>query len=467
MKEKGNKTANILLVIPIIIIALAILRTPLPVIISCILLLAFYLKHPHQAILIYALILVPSKVLNYYFGGGYVSMPKTLFLPLLIGWIVMLTKGKKIKKTRLDLPILVFGALTLISGLITFFITPKSTTAFSYLLQSFTNLVPITSPYAFIFYTTNTLIGLLAFFFITNHIEDIKQIKNIMFAFLISGIPLAIHAIIEAIITPSRTGVKTIFFDPNFFISYLSFPMVFSIGMLFIASRWRAKLSYLAAALLFSAVWVLSKSTAGWGGMIVALAIFFFVLSKNKIVKWRYPIIITILIIISTLFLSTQYSGELLKETPLSNIQTEVYWTVHSDDINELTSERVERFWAHGWELIKEKPLIGHGFGRTFKMHWGTLSPLHNHYIQLAADAGIFYLLAFIWIVVMIYVEGVRRLKTYPVLTVTLIAAITTTILHLVAQTLFILNEINLLFWIVLGLLVAIPSKIQNKKSKK
>jgi O-antigen ligase len=111
-------------------------------------------------------------------------------------------------------------------------------------------------------------------------------------------------------------------------------------------------------------------------------------------------------------------------------------------------------YWQGAWEIIQEHPWAGVGLGN---FNLASSRYAHNSYLQIWAEMGVFGLLSFIWMVVIIFKTGFRNLTQAgnPRQTACLLAASAVFLMHNFLDFTFYLPEISLVWWVILGLTVA------------
>ncbi|MCJ7813603.1 O-antigen ligase family protein [bacterium] len=128
-----------------------------------------------------------------------------------------------------------------------------------------------------------------------------------------------------------------------------------------------------------------------------------------------------------------------------------------------------------GFEIIKKNPLLGIGmnnYTRVMALYDPTgLSyvwhhPVHNVFIQLTAEIGIFGLIVFLWINTTVYVIGIKFIKNsnefYQNQMTGLIAGITAVLVHGMVNNGTIDTDPFILFWALVGLIFAISKINEN-----
>lgn len=130
-----------------------------------------------------------------------------------------------------------------------------------------------------------------------------------------------------------------------------------------------------------------------------------------------------------------------------------------------------------GYEMIKAHPILGVGinnYTRVMAFYDPTgLSyvwdqPVHNVFIQLTAEIGIFGLLSFIWICVMLYVYSIRSMSRSNDFirhhVVGLTAGISALFVHGMVNNATIATDPFILFWAFVGLLCSIYQMSSNNQ---
>ena len=122
--------------------------------------------------------------------------------------------------------------------------------------------------------------------------------------------------------------------------------------------------------------------------------------------------------------------------------------------------------WSEGLQLVRERPLLGIGFNnylQTVKQRVNKRQEYaHNCYLQMAAETGIAGLLAFLWIPVSLFREGLRQLPRvrdrFPHhLLLGLLTGTGAFLLHSFFDTNFYSTQLSSLLWLAVGLIPAIP----------
>ncbi len=78
--------------------------------------------------------------------------------------------------------------------------------------------------------------------------------------------------------------------------------------------------------------------------------------------------------------------------------------------IDKISSGRVSVYQL-GWELFKESPLIGNGFGAT--LYFTNGPDIHNTWLKRLVDGGIIFVLPLIFLFVSLYKTIIKKTRRY------------------------------------------------------
>lgn len=115
-------------------------------------------------------------------------------------------------------------------------------------------------------------------------------------------------------------------------------------------------------------------------------------------------------------------------------------------------------YWKGAWEVIKAHPLVGVGLG-NFNLKMSRYA--HNAYLQIWAEMGILGLVSFIWIIYAVFKSCYKNLTEflYKNQITALVAASSVFLIHNFFDFSFFLPEVVYIWWVILGLIVAIGTK--------
>jgi O-antigen ligase len=264
--------------------------------------------------------------------------------------------------------------------------------------------------------------------------------------------------------------ISASFNHPNDLGAYLIFPLLLVIALLrdkFYAAcrRYRAKNNKLQTAgllfllCLFTFAMVLTKSRGAWLGMLFGIFLLIFIIYRRVFI-W---IGISTVLIITLLFLLTP--KPMLKSFRLEPIFVQ----------NTYFSRMA--IWRDTISMIKDKPVFGHGINtymREFQKYrdlpWSSNPTYaHNCYLQMAAEMGLFGLMAFLWIIARFFRRSMVLATGYSLQNINghkpeqivdyaflgILAGLLAFLVHSFLDTNLYSLQLNTLFWYMLGFVIA------------
>jgi len=122
-------------------------------------------------------------------------------------------------------------------------------------------------------------------------------------------------------------------------------------------------------------------------------------------------------------------------------------------------------FWREALQIIAKKPILGAGINTYTKesqkrKNW-TGYYVHNCYLQMAAEVGIVGLGAFLWMLFVLFKNACNKSivikdKYLKILFRGVLSGLVGYLVHSFFDTSFYSLQLNTLFWVILGLIVAI-----------
>lgn len=130
-----------------------------------------------------------------------------------------------------------------------------------------------------------------------------------------------------------------------------------------------------------------------------------------------------------------------------------------------LTVSGRNAYIASAWEVIKRHPLMGTGLNTysvtivNYDVPWKAYP--HNCYLHLAAELGAFGLISFLWILVKLYKVSIKQMpmikdEWIQHILITFLAGLLGFLIHSFFETFFYSTQLGNLFWVILGLIVAV-----------
>jgi len=339
------------------------------------------------------------------------------------------------------------------------------------------------------------LAGPLLYFVITNSINDERQINRILDILLLVGGLFGIYGIFQYngidfsfwISNIGRQQVFGLFGNVNFFAEYLIVPLPIAVS-LFFTSRNKFKKILLLIAILAMGTSLIVTFTRGsylsFGSALIFMFSLFLISCGKGFIKNNKKIFIIILvaiIIITFLFVvptSLNRSG-----TVISKIKERASIT---QLINEFSFGRRTAIYKFTTLMIKDHPLLGSGIG-TYKYNTlryqaeffaqgenrslyphGFADKAHNEYLQLWAELGIIGLGIFIWLMISYFRFGLKILRkikdeSRQGIIIGLMGAVVEVLVDGIFGFPLHLPATIVLFWLALGLTVAVGLKDETK----
>ena len=425
-----------------------------------------------EASIIALVILVPMvfypRCINVFLPAKELLAEILVLLALMFWGFRMINRGElKLISTPLNFPILSFMAICLLSLIWSnsFFISLKELPLF--------------------------LTGPLLYFIITNNISDEQQINRILNIILIVGGLFGIYGILQyngidfAFWTGNigRHHVFGLFGNVNYFAEYLIVPLPLAISLFFTVQNRTHKILLLVGILVMGGSLILTFTRGSYLAIGIS-SIFMFLLylasrGKSFIREYKKIFILALAFIILATFIFVIPNPLNKPGTVISKINSRV-------SVTQLTqSSSIKRriaIWKFTVMMIKDHPLLGSGIG-TFKYNSlkyqaqffsqgenRTLYPhgfpdkTHNEYLQLWAELGIIGLGIFIWLMVSYFNYGIKLLKKIKDnykqgIIIGLMGSIMAVLVDGIFGFPLHLPTTIVLFWLVLGLTVAVGLK--------
>jgi putative inorganic carbon (HCO3(-)) transporter len=251
--------------------------------------------------------------------------------------------------------------------------------------------------------------------------------------------------------------------NPNFLGSYIVLIIPASIYLYIIKRNYIGLVGYI---ILFYCL--LSTNTRGaWLGTIVSIMCFmtmhYINYKYNKAEFKRYIILFVITIIILLLY-NYNSDGALLNRFLTITADAKEFLT--DGDKSDYTGAHRGFIWKHVMELIKMKPLTGHGLenlGEVFVKYysedmielWGRVrypDKAHNEYLHIAVSSGIPSLLIYLSFILLIIRNGLIKLKSN-----NLMLLLLSSVIGYMAAAFFNISVVSVvyIYWIFLGLIAS------------
>lgn len=416
---------------------------------------------------IFLLLFLPLVFLPFYTQDMY-ALPKVTFLRLLVlgligtwGLKIIYTRKLEFRRSPLDLPILFFFLLLILSTI--FSLNPSIS-----LLGRFKRHEGLFTwiSYLFLFFAT------------TNFILRSKQTRRLLTTLVLVSVPISIYGIFqhfgwdflsyaEAVdITRSFSTLG----NPVFFGTYLTLVIPLALSLLFQKGTLSRKFLWggIGALALLSLVYTYGRGA--WLGALGALIIFGVFLPKEELRKrWKGKtilILIGVVIIIILIFLGALIpapipTGKLLLERASSVVN----WQKGT------AATRLE-MWKSTLGIIGERPFLGWGLEnftdifpkyRSLKLErlegeWSIVDRPHNETLYIASSLGILGLLTYLSLIFIFLFQSLKYLrKTNNSESRVFLSGCIAAIVGYLIQAQFAISvvEVTPLFWVLMGVIMA------------
>ena len=427
-------------------------------------------------------------------SGPYLFLLDILLLLIIANWIIRLLKEKDLRfyRTHLDLPIILFLLISLVSAIPYIIYLYQNTFQWSDIFQFFRAVANVNEHYPL--YTMqcilNLLFGVLLYLFAINNLDNLKQINWLIFWLLVSFILTNLYGLLdylEIISLPLewseytfersrnyfRYGpshcVHATFWNPRWYAEYLILVSPFLFALISIQKGYR-KWLLLLTAILVTINLVLSYARGGWVSypvVIVCMLLLFILTSQtpSKRKKPRRKIWWSLGTITLALALSLVLLRPLLVELKI----VERFSSISQGDVR-LHLGKVALV------IFTEHPLMGAGLGSYAWNYLEHIPPshpayhqdhgtAHNNHLQILAERGILGLLIFGWLLYLAFKIGIRTMQGGDRRVRSLAGAslgfLVGFVVYSFVQDLFYIHALELMFWLNLSL-ISLAARLGN-----
>lgn len=397
-------------------------------------------------------ILTAYSVLDYVlrtFVGGVLASAwdEAFLLALILLWLykwAMCRSERPFKAAPMDLPVVIFITVMLVVLIV-------NSPDFSISLEGFRAIVQY----------------ILWYFVVLQLVRDQKGAKGITSFFVIVVGLMAVHGVIQYIIgveMPAgwvdqneagvRTRVYSILTSPNIFGSLLTLACPMAVSLCLSEKSTGRRILFGAFALMMMASLVFTSSRGAWIGFAVAFMVYVLLKDKRLLVPGIIAMVLVILLVPSvgnriTYMLSPEYIESSLK------------------------GGRLVR-WLTGLRILEFYPVFGLGlghFGGAVAMNHGLSTIvdvevvdtfyMDNYYLKTAVESGIVGLIAFIFLMYQVFINGLRVVKLtcgddFNPIACGILAGLSGVIVHNLVENVFEVPLMTTVFWVFVGILMAV-----------
>lgn len=131
-------------------------------------------------------------------------------------------------------------------------------------------------------------------------------------------------------------------------------------------------------------------------------------------------------------------------------------------------SGRISR-WFEAYDQMRNNPLFGSGLGHfggaVAKRHYNTIY-VDNYYMKTIAEIGLLGITAFLWLILRTLKEGYSAMKRsstgYKFMAAGMFGGLLAIVLHNGVENIFEIPYLNMYFWLIAGLLLALPVNLSK-----
>lgn len=325
---------------------------------------------------------------------------------------------------------------------------------------------------------TKTLEWFVIYFFVLEFFTHKKYIKIALVVFLFSVVSVCADSFIQFYVTGKDIFCNSVsvgratacFSTANDLGGYLLFSLFLSAGIFFVKNSSRGNRIFGSFIFLF-AVWILviTCSRGAWISFFIGIWLFLFL--RNKM--FSYLLILGFFVIAINFYIILSPNIKQQMRVSSSELSLAVGWR--------------GVLWIDSIKMIKDKPWLGHGpntFMKVFQKKQYrrragghseyTPSYAHNCYLQMAAEVGVLGLGCFLWIIVRFFKNTLRiiscrqkmsRNDPWVILLLGLVSGVAAFLAHSFVDTHLYSLRLSILFWIMIGMSVAICNLLSESKN--
>ncbi|GCE11792.1 O-antigen ligase family protein [Tengunoibacter tsumagoiensis] len=258
----------------------------------------------------------------------------------------------------------------------------------------------------------------------TQYIRTRRQIWTLVLLITLAALSQSLLGYTQALfnlgpasfIRDATLRVYGTFGQPNPLAGYINVSLVMMIALVLLANNLRLQVLAGIAIVVLGGVEYYTLSKGGWLALVVAL-IAILLLGYPRLRPWIYTGLICMVALISAFLIGAlpeKYLDPILLKAGIIDIS--FVQPTHASYAN---SERVAH-WVAGVQMFLEHPFLGVGIGNYGVVYAPTytvgifvipLGHAHNYYINMAAEAGIFALLALLAFLTTSFRAGARSFR--------------------------------------------------------
>lgn len=385
------------------------------------------------------------------FGGVFILWVIKRFLTCRDKSVIEIIKSFKPAAARLNVPILAFVLVNLVSTL--------------------TSLSVFLSLEGFFF---KLFEGVAIYFVIVDFYDNSEKINRFLTALFFSIILISANGLYQYIFGTDfirgysfngHGGIQSSFGNPNDFAAWLVMIIPFVIALAFFwKSEWvacfskhikpimkNARFLFLPVGFVLLVCLVLVGSRGAWLASLLSLFFLGFILKSRKL----------IVVLLLVIFVIPFIIPDRVKERAVS--------ILNSNEIGGSINIRL-KLWREAMEIIEDFPLLGTGpntysiVAPEYKNESKTGFYPHNSYLHMAAETGLLGIGAFLWIVLALFKTTFHKIKKIGndferTLLAGFLAGMAGFLAHSIVDTNLYALQLNMLMWMVMGLIISVQNQ--------
>lgn len=257
----------------------------------------------------------------------------------------------------------------------------------------------------------------------TQYIRTRRQIWTIVVIMCLAGISQALLGFEQEFLNLGPTNfvrdatlrVYGTFAQPNPYAGYINMTLALALALMLLGRNWRTRILAACTVIPLAIVVYYTQSKGGWIAIGVA-ALFIVTAGFPRLRPLMLLAFIAFLTVIGA-YLAGKIPAHLIDPILTRIGLINISFTAPTPD-NYANSERVAH-WVAGINMFADHPFLGVGIGNYSDLyrHYQLgifvipLGHAHNYYINIAAEAGLFGLTAFLLLLTTIFVAGGRTLR--------------------------------------------------------
>ncbi|RLQ96824.1 O-antigen ligase family protein [Falsibacillus albus] len=339
-----------------------------------------------------------------------------------------------------------------------------------------------------------------------------KQYKNFAISFLLAALIVGLFGVLQYVFNYSlnkaglyalkeaKGRVDSTLINPNYYASYLNIviPTLFLLAVVYFKNK-TAQLLMFAFYGIYVINVILTYTRSAWMTMACGLVLIIIIMPKTFVKKFFKPHVLIAFVVLAVVvyFLPDVQSRtnsaiyameELVFKKHATHHNAGDGTDVENNDEQEQTPEDattnkavVSRvtLWKTGWYMFKDNPVLGVGMGnyyvryKDFTEKYPELDigydkySVHNSYLKVAAETGIFGILAFLFIYIVYYLKIAalyfRQDTLGKVIAAGLFVGGATFMVQNLSNNLIFIPQLNVIFWILAAVGVGFLHKNQEQ----